>query len=67
MLRCHKNFAILLFNHEMEQQAAKLFTELLSIGFVVGFTAGYAVRSLVSHHRRIIAKRSRMVIGLDRL
>jgi len=32
---------------------------LFAFGGLVGFLSGYAVRSVISHHHRVIAKRKR--------
>ena len=43
----------------MDPHLAKLFLVLLSLGFAVGFTAGYGIRAAISYRRRVLAKRRR--------
>jgi hypothetical protein len=47
----------------MDTHLAKLILVLLTIGFAVGFASGYGIRAGISHYRRAIAKRNRMLIG----
>ena len=43
----------------MDPHLAKLFLALLTLGFAVGFTAGYGIRAAISYRRRVFAKRRR--------
>jgi CHASE3 domain sensor protein len=40
---------------------AKLFLILLALGFAMGFASGYGIRASISHYRRAIAKRQRLL------
>jgi uncharacterized membrane protein (Fun14 family) len=34
---------------------------VLTVGMMVGFVAGYAVRAAISHHRHVMARRGRVI------
>jgi len=41
----------------------KLLLFIVTISFVAGLASGYGIRAGISHYRRGIAKRNRMLIG----
>jgi hypothetical protein len=46
----------------MDPHLAKPFIILVTIGFAMGFASGYGIRAGISHYRRAIARRNRMLI-----
>jgi hypothetical protein len=40
---------------------AKLFLVLLTLAFAMGFASGYGIRAGISHYRRAIARRQRLL------
>jgi len=46
----------------MDPHLAKLYLILVIIGFALGFASGYGIRAGISHHRRSIARRNRILI-----
>ena len=60
----HQNIAMRCLELTMgDPQIAKLILAVLAVGMVVGFVAGYAIRAAISHHRHIMARRSRVIGG----
>jgi hypothetical protein len=58
----HQNIAMRCLEFLMgDLQIAKLILAVLAVGMVVGFVAGYAVRAAISHHRHVMARRSRLI------
>jgi hypothetical protein len=45
----------------MDPHLAKLFLALLTLGFAMGFAAGYGIRAAISYRRRALAKRRRFL------
>ena len=60
----HQNIAMRCLEFSMgDPQIAKLILAVLAVGMVVSFIAGYAVRAAISHHRHVMARRSRLIGG----